>query len=75
MKRIDIEDAEKELKWLRKRSNIILCGWREKQAISKATKKDITFKGLHEYGDNRYEPYYYIEGIAYLHGNKISIVG
>lgn len=52
-----------------------LCEWREKNAISKATNKDIIFKGLHEFGESMYEPYYYINGIAYTHGNTISIVG
>lgn len=46
-----------------------------KNAISKATNKDIIFKGLHEFGVSMYEPYYYINGIAYTHGDKISIVG
>ena len=69
------KDAEKELKWLRKGNNLRLCEWREKNAISKATNKDIIFKGLHEFGVSMYEPYYYINGIAYTHGDKISIVG
>lgn len=73
--KLNENDAEKELKWLRTRKNIAFCGWREKQAISKAIKKDIIFKGLHEYGDYRYEPYYYLREIAYLHSNVISIVG
>ena len=69
------EDAEKELEWLKRRNNLRLCGWREKNAISKATNKDVIFKGLHEFGVSMYEPYYYINGIAYTHGDKISIVG
>lgn len=69
------EDAEKELKWLKRIDNRRLCEWREKNAISKATNKDIIFKGLHEFGVSMYEPYYYINGIAYIHGDKISIVG
>lgn len=69
------KDAEKELKWLKKGNNLRLCEWREKNAISKATNKDIIFKGLHEFGESMYEPYYYINGIAYTHGNTISIVG
>lgn len=69
------EDAEKELKWLKRIDNWRLCEWREKNAISKATNKDIIFKGLHEFGVSMYEPYYYINGIVYTHGDKISIVG
>jgi hypothetical protein len=69
------KDAEKELKWLRKGNNLRLCGWREKNAISNATANDIIFKGLHEFGVSMYEPYYYINGIAYTHGDTISIVG
>ena len=69
------EDAEKELEWLKRRNNLRLCGLREKNAISKATNKDVIFKGLHEFGVSMYEPYYYINGIAYTHGDKISIVG
>lgn len=75
MERINMEDAEKELKWLKRIDNWRLCEWREKNAISKATNKDIIFKGLHEFGVSMYEPYYYINGIAYTHGDKISIVG
>lgn len=51
------KDAEKELKWLRKGNNLRLCGWREKNAISKATSKNIIFKGLHEFSESMYEPY------------------
>lgn len=69
------KDAEKELKWLKRIDNRRLCGWREKNAISKATNKDIIFKGLHEFSGSMYEPYYYINGIAYTHGDTISIVG
>ena len=73
--KLNEEDAEKELKWLRTRKNIELCGRREKNTISKATKRDIIFKGLHKYGNHMYEAYYYLGEIAYLHGNRISIVG
>lgn len=69
------KDAEKELNWLKRGNNLRLCEWREKNAISKATNKDIIFKGLHEFGESMYEPYYYINGIAYTHGDTISIVG
>lgn len=69
------EDAGKELEYLKRRDNWRLCGWREKNAISNATANDIIFKGLHEFGVSMYEPYYYINGIAYTHGDTISIVG
>ena len=69
------EDAGKELEYLKRRDNWRLCGWREKNAISKSTANDIIFKGLHEFGESMYEPYYYISGIVYTHGDTISIVG
>lgn len=45
MERINIEDAEKELKWLKRIDNRRLCEWREKTQFLKRQIKISYLKG------------------------------
>lgn len=71
------EDAQKELKYLKKKRNIAQLGYREIDIISNSGENDFIFRGLYDNGTlyHSFIPYYWLNNMAYLHMNEISIVG
>ena len=71
------EDDEKELKYLKKKRNIAQLGYREIDIISNSGENDFIFRGLYDNGTlyHSFIPYYWLNNMAYLHMNEISIVG
>ena len=71
------EDAKKELKYLKKKRNIAQLWYRDIDIISNSGENDFIFRGLNDNGTLYYSfiPYYWLNNMAYLHMNEISIVG
>ena len=71
------EDAKKELKYLKKKRNIAQLGYREIDIISNSGENDFIFWGLYDNGTlyHSFIPCYWLNNMAYLHMNEISIVG
>lgn len=72
-----LEDAKKELKCLKKKHNIVQCGYREIDIISNSCEDDFLFRGLYDNGTlyPSFIPYYWLNNMSYLHMNEIRIVG